>query len=54
VPREEVNILATRGWVIKQYLRLIGQYRKSLEKYHDRKAVNLSEFGKGLPQQRRV
>ena len=44
--REEVNILATHGWVINQYLRLIGQYQKSLEKYPNPKAVNLTEFSK--------
>jgi hypothetical protein len=32
-PREEANVLATSGWVIAQYLRLIGEYEKSLEKY---------------------
>jgi arylsulfatase A-like enzyme len=45
-PREEVNILATHGWVINQYLRLIGQYQKSLEKYPNPEAVNLTEFDK--------
>jgi arylsulfatase A-like enzyme len=43
-PREEVNTLATNAWVINQYLRLIGEYRKSLEKYPNPKAVNLTEF----------
>ena len=28
-PREEVNVLATSGWVIAQYLRLIGEYQKT-------------------------
>ncbi len=45
-PREEVNILATHGWVINQYLRLIGQYQKSLVKYPNPKAVDLTEFDK--------
>jgi len=45
-PREEVNTLATNAWVINQYLRLIGEYQKSLEKYPNPKAVNLTEFGK--------
>ena len=45
-PREEVNVLATSGWVIAQYLRLIGEYQKTIEKYPNPKAVNLTEFGK--------
>jgi len=45
-PREEANVLATSGWVIAQYLRLIGEYEKSLEKYPNPKAVNLTDFGK--------
>ncbi len=45
-PREEVNILATHGWVINQYLRLIGEYQKTLVKYPNPKAANLTEFGK--------
>jgi arylsulfatase A-like enzyme len=44
--REEVNILATHGWVINQYLRLIYEYQNSLVKYPNPKAVNLTEFGK--------
>ncbi len=45
-PREEVNIFATSGWVIGQYLRVIGEYQKSLAKYPNPKAVNMTEFGK--------
>ena len=45
-PREEVNILASSGWVIAQYLRLIGEYQKTLAKYPNPKAVNLTDFGK--------
>jgi len=45
-PREEVNIVADHAWVMGQYLRLIGEYQKSLEKYPNPKAVNLTEFGK--------
>jgi hypothetical protein len=32
-PREVVNVNATSGWAIAQYLKLIGEYRKSLENY---------------------
>ena len=45
-PREEVNIFATNGWVLGQYLRVIGEYQQSLEKYPNPKAVSLTEFGK--------
>jgi arylsulfatase len=45
-PREEVNVIATNGWVIGQYRRLIGEYQKSLEKYPNPKAVNMTEFGR--------
>jgi arylsulfatase A-like enzyme len=45
-PREQVNILASSGWVIAQYLRLIAEYQKSLEKYPNPKAINLTDFGK--------
>jgi arylsulfatase len=45
-PREEVNILADTGWMIGQYLKIIGEYQKTLEKYPNPKAVKLTEFGK--------
>ena len=45
-PREEVNILAINAWVIGPYLKVIGEYMKSLEKYPNPKAVNLTQFGK--------
>jgi arylsulfatase A-like enzyme len=43
-PREDVNITASSGWVISQYLRLIGEYQKTLEKYPNPKAVNMTDF----------
>ncbi len=45
-PREEMNLLATSAWVIPQYIKLIGEYEKTLEKYPNPKAVNLTEFKK--------
>ncbi len=45
-PREEVNILADHGWMIGQYLKIIAEYQKTLEKYPNPKAVKLTEFGK--------
>ena len=44
-PREEVNILGTSAWVIGPYLKVIGEYYKTLEKYPNPKAVNMTEFG---------
>ena len=41
-----MNILGTSAWVIGPYLRAIGEYRKSLEKHPNPKAVNMTEFGK--------
>lgn len=46
-PREELNVLATNAWVIGQYLRLISEYERSLEKYPNPKAVNLTQFHSG-------
>jgi arylsulfatase A-like enzyme len=45
-PREEVNDAAVSGWVIGPYMQLIGEYQKSLEKYPNPKAVNLTQFGR--------
>jgi arylsulfatase A-like enzyme len=45
-PREEVNVNAATGWVIPQYMRVIGEYQKSLEKYPNPTAVNLTQFGR--------
>jgi len=45
-PREEVNILADHGWTIGQYLKLVGEYQKTLEKYPNPKAVNMTQFGR--------
>jgi arylsulfatase len=44
--REENNIAPTHGWVVGPYMKLIGEYQKTLEKYPNPKAVNLTEFGK--------
>jgi arylsulfatase len=45
-PREEVNIVGTSAWVIAPYLRVIGEYQKSLEKYPNPTAVDLTQFGR--------
>lgn len=45
-PREEVNVLGTSTWVLAPYLKVIGEYQKSLEKYPNPKAVDLTQFGR--------
>ena len=45
-PREEVNIVGTNAWVVGPYLKLIGEYYKTLEKHPNPKPVRLTEFGK--------
>lgn len=45
-PREEVNVLGISTWVLGPYLKLIGEYQKSLENYPNPKAVNLTQFGR--------
>lgn len=45
-PREEVNVLGTNAWVIGPYMRVIGEYLKTLEKHPNPKAVNMTQFGK--------
>ena len=43
-PREENNVGASNGWLIVPYLQYIGAYRKSLEKYPNPPAANLTNF----------
>ncbi len=43
-PREEHNVGAVNGWVIAPYLQLIGEYTKSLEKFPNPPAANLTDF----------
>ena len=45
-PREQENITTTNAWVIGYYLKIIGEYQKSLEKYPNPKPVNLTQFGR--------
>ena len=45
-PREEVNVLYNSAWVIGPYLQVVGEYVKTLEKYPNPKAVNMTLFGK--------
>lgn len=45
-PREENNIFGTNAWVIGPYLRVVGEYMKTLEKYPNPKSVNLTQFSR--------
>jgi arylsulfatase A-like enzyme len=45
-PREEVNILGTSAWVVGPYLRVIGEYMKTLEKHPNPRAVNMTQFSR--------
>ncbi len=45
-PREEVNTLYNSAWVIRPYLKVIGEYMKTLEKYPNPKAVNMTQFSR--------
>jgi hypothetical protein len=44
--REEVNTLYNSAWVIGPYLKVIGEYMKTLEKYPNSKPVNLTQFSR--------
>ena len=44
--REEITILADHGCMTGQYLKSVGEYQKSLEKYPNPKAVNMTQFGR--------
>ena len=43
-PREEHNVGAENGWLVVPYLQLIGEYTKSLEKFPNPPAANLTDF----------
>ncbi|CAH2401851.1 sulfatase-like hydrolase/transferase [Mesorhizobium ventifaucium] len=45
-PREEVNVVGTAAWVVGPYLRVIGDYQKSLVDHPNPKGFSLTEFGK--------
>lgn len=45
-PREELNTLYNSAWVIGPYLKVIGEYMKTLEKYPNPKAVNMTQFSR--------
>lgn len=45
-PREEVNTLYNSAWVIGPYLKVIGEYMKTLEQHPNPKAVNMTQFSR--------
>ena len=44
-PREQINITADNAWVFRHYLRIIGEYKKSLERYPNPPGVSLTNTG---------
>ena len=45
-PREQDNLIASKAWVFRKYMKAIGEYYKSLEKYPNPPGVSLTKFGK--------
>ncbi len=45
-PREEDNLIASKAWVFRPYMQVIGQYLKSLEEYPNPAGVSLTKFGR--------
>jgi arylsulfatase len=43
-PREQICIPADNAWVYRQYLRIVGEYKKSLEKYPNPPGVSLTNI----------
>lgn len=43
-PREQINICADHAWVFRHYLRIIGEYKKSLEKHPNPPGVSLTDI----------
>ena len=43
-PREEDNLIASKAWVFRPYMAVIGEYLKSLEKYPNPAGVSLTKF----------
>jgi hypothetical protein len=41
-----VNVVGSAAWVIGPYLKLVSDYRRTLEKYPNPKALNMTEFGR--------
>lgn len=44
-PREQINILADNAWVLRNYLKIIGDYKKSVAKYPNPPGISLTEPG---------
>lgn len=43
-PREERNVAAENAWLVVPYMQLVSEYRKSLEKFPNPPAANLTNF----------
>ena len=45
-PREEDNLIASKAWVFRPYMAVVGEYLKSLEKHPNPAGVSLTKFGR--------
>lgn len=43
-PREEWNLIGVRAWVLREYMKVVGQYQESLKKYPNPPAISMTEF----------
>jgi arylsulfatase len=43
-PREEDNLIASKAWVFRPYMQVIGEYLKSLKQYPNPPGVSLTKF----------
>ena len=44
-PREQIVITADNAWVFRHYLRLVGEYKRSLQTYPNPAGVSLTDPG---------
>ena len=44
-PREQINISADNAWVYRQYLRILAEYKKTIEEHPNPPGVSLTNTG---------
>ena len=44
-PREQINITSDNAWVFRHYLRIVADYKKSLEEHPNPAGVSLTQVG---------
>jgi hypothetical protein len=45
-PREEDDLIASKAWLFRPYMKVISEYLKSLEKYPNPPGASLTKFGR--------